>query len=309
MRLDEKDHEIFGCLRADARTPLARIARHVGLSADAVRVRINRLTDEGILRIIGVVDPQSLGYRALGTVGLDFQGDLTKLVDQLRALDFVTFVALTLGEHNVICEIAAADDAELLELATSVVGAAPGVRSFEMWRLVDVWKWHGQGRPEAREPAEPSRQLDTLDSAVLRLLVRDPRLSFRELGERLGEPYSLVRRRAQQLFDDGAIQASAVLDRSTAEAGTTGMLGLSLAGSGIADALEHAVERPDVAIVARTLGRFGATLEVVCETPHGLVEIADEMSELPAVTGVSTYLYARSPVLPMPWSIRRMGRR
>jgi len=304
MQLDEMDHEIFRCLRADARAPMARIGKQVGLSADAVRARINRLTEDGVLRIIGVVDPQSLGYRALGTVGLDYHGDLGALVERLRALDYVTFVALTLGEHNVVCEIAAADDGELLELATAGVGALPGVRGLEMWRLVEVWKWHGQGRPEVRTHTGPRRPHDDLDAALLRLLVRDPRLSFRDLGERLDEPYSLVRRRTQQLFDDGVLQASAVLDRSSADAGTTGLLGLSLSGEGITAALEYAVAQPEIVIVARTLGRFAATLEVVSETPEALVEVADRMSALPAVTAVSTYLYARSPVLPMPWLFR-----
>jgi DNA-binding Lrp family transcriptional regulator len=178
-----------------------------------------------------------------------------------------------------------------------------------MWRLVDVWKWHGQGRPEARTPAEPRRPQDEVDAELLRILARDPRLSYRELGALVGEPYSVVRRRTQQLFAEGAIQASAVLDRSTADAGTTGLLGLTMAGSGIDECLEFAVQRPEIAIVARTLGRFAATLEVVCETPGELVAVADRMSELPAVTGVSTYLYARSPVLPMPWLFSRLGGR
>jgi DNA-binding Lrp family transcriptional regulator len=307
MRLDEKDHEIFRCLRADARTPMARIGQQVGLSADAVRGRISRLSDGGVLRLIGVVDPGSLGLHALGTVGLDFQGDLPAFVERLRKLDFVTFVALTLGEHNVICEIAAADDAQLLELATSVVAADDGVRRLEMWRLVEVLKWHGQGRPEVRTSADQRRHHDELDAELLRLLARDPRLTYRQLGDVLGQPYSLVRRRTQQLFDEGSIQASAVLDRSSVAAGTTGLLGLPLTGRGIAEALDFAVRHPDIAIVARTLGRFAATLEVVCETPRALVAIADRVSQFPAVTGVSTYLYARSPVLPVPWQFRRIG--
>lgn len=307
MRIDEKDREIFHCLRADARAPFARIGATVGLSADAVRGRVNRLTEGGVLRIIGVVDPRSLGYQTLGTLGINFRGDLTVLVEHLRAHEFVTFTAFTLGEHNVLCEIAAADDAELLERATSVVGMIDGVEDFEVWRLTDVLKWHGQGRPEVRRPSAPRRDHDDLDGALLRLLVQDPRLTFAELGERVGEPYSLVRRRAQQLFDEGSIQASAVLDRSSAAAGTTGMLGLTLAGRGIEDVLGFAVKHPDVAIVGRTLGRFAATFEVVCETPSALVAIADRVGEFDAVRSVATYLYARSPILPMPWLFPRAG--
>lgn len=305
MRIDEKDREIFHCLRADARAPFARIGATVGLSPDAVRGRINRLTDGGVLRIIGVVDPRSLGYQTLGTLGINFRGDLSTLVERLRTLEFVTFTALTVGEHNVLCELAAADDAELLELATSVIATIDGVDTFEVWRLTSVLKWHGQGRPDVRQESTQRRVHDDLDSRLLRLLVQDPRLSFADLGERVGEPYSLVRRRAQQLFDEGSILASAVLDRTSAAAGTTGMLGLVLAGPRVADVLRFAVDTTDVAIVARTLGRYSATLEVVCETPAALVEISDRISEFDAVRSVATYLYARSPVLPMPWLFPR----
>lgn len=305
--MDEKDHEIFQRLRIDGRSPAARIGDEVGLSADAVRARIARMTDDGVLRIIGVVDPSSLGYLCLGTLGLDYRGDVGQLVQTLRELSFVTFVALTLGEHNVICEIAAADDAELLERATSVVGGIAGVRGFEMWRLVDVLKWEGEGRPEATE-VNHRRSPDELDAELLRLLVHDPRMTFRDLAERVRQPYSLVRRRAQALFDDGAIRASAVLDRSSAHAGTMGMLGLTLAGPQIGAALDFAVAQPKISIVVRSVGRFSATLEAVCDSPAELVRLADRISELPAVTGVSTYLYARSPVLPMPWLFRRVAR-
>lgn len=302
--MDEKDHEIFQCLRDDGRSPAARIGEEVGLSADAVRARIAKLTDDGVLRIIGVVDPSSLGYFCLGTLGLDYRGDVAELVETLRSLSFVTFVALTLGEHNVICEIAATDDAELLEHATSVVGRIPGVRGLEMWRLVDVLKWEGEGRPESTQ-AGARRSYDGLDGDLLRLLVRDPRMTFRTLAEQIGQPYSLVRRRAQALFDDGVIRASAVLDRSSAHAGTMGMLGLTLTGPHIGAALEFAVAQPKISIAVRAVGRFSATLEVVCDTPAELVALADRVSELPAVSAVSTYLYARSPVLPMPWLFRR----
>ena len=62
-RLDPLDRQIIGCLTRDARATYAVIGEEVGLSAPAVKRRVDRLLAEGVIRgFTALLDPQALGW-------------------------------------------------------------------------------------------------------------------------------------------------------------------------------------------------------------------------------------------------------
>ncbi|MFD0662816.1 Lrp/AsnC family transcriptional regulator [Thermocatellispora tengchongensis] len=211
--LDAQDQAIIDLLREDGRSPLARIGQQVGLSADAVRARMSRLAGDGVLRVIGLVDPAVLGYDVLGTAGLRYRGPVDRLRAGLSAHPQVTFAAQTVGAYDAVCEIGARDDADLADVVWRLAETIDGVRDYEIWRQLDVVKWESQGRPRRSASAPRRADLDDLDLALLRLLVDNPRASYRELEAALDAPYWMVRKRTQALFRDGTIQATAMVDR------------------------------------------------------------------------------------------------
>ncbi|HEV2343536.1 MAG TPA: Lrp/AsnC family transcriptional regulator [Actinocrinis sp.] len=63
MRTDETDERIIGCLLRDARSAYADIGAQVGLSAPAVKRRVDRLRAEGLITgFTALVDPVALGW-------------------------------------------------------------------------------------------------------------------------------------------------------------------------------------------------------------------------------------------------------
>jgi len=48
-QIDARDENIIGCLRQNARTPLAALARKVGLSRSATQDRLRRLERDGVI--------------------------------------------------------------------------------------------------------------------------------------------------------------------------------------------------------------------------------------------------------------------
>lgn len=63
MNLDALDGQILSALRADARTSYADIGEVVGLSAPAVKRRVDRLRAAGAIRgFTAIVDPAALGW-------------------------------------------------------------------------------------------------------------------------------------------------------------------------------------------------------------------------------------------------------
>ena len=118
-------------LQRDGRRSYAGIGKDIGLSEAAVRQRVQRMIDGGVMDIVAVTDPMQLGFSRQAMVGIRCQGDATKVAERLAKIDAVSYVVLTAGNFDALVEIVCADDAELLELLNTEIRAIPGVTSTE----------------------------------------------------------------------------------------------------------------------------------------------------------------------------------
>jgi len=84
LRVDAIDQRIISRLVFDARSSYSDIGKVVGLSAPAVKRRVDRLLDEGVLRgFTAVVDPEALGWGTEAFVEVHCIGNVTP--DRIRA--------------------------------------------------------------------------------------------------------------------------------------------------------------------------------------------------------------------------------
>lgn len=297
--VDDADRRIAALLGEDGRASYAAIAEKVGLSDDAVRARIQRMSDAGVLRIRGFVHPSALGLHALASAGLRASAPMSAAVDGLRAIDGVTFVAETLGRHALLVDVAAADDAALVDVLDRVAGV-PGVQLDVAWRHLTVAKWESQVHPRMAPASEASAPRDDVDLRLVRALVDDPRASFATLAERTGITYAVARRRSLRLFQEGVVVATAVLDRVSSQREVRAQLGLVLAGER-ARALRELAALEEVKVLVTTTGRENAIAEVRCADYQAFEELVDRAMAVPGVAAIETWLFARLAMLPMPW--------
>src|ERR1700753_520823 len=82
-------------LQQDGRRSYAAIVRAVGLSEAAVRQRVQRLIDAGVMQIVAVTDPLTLGFRRQSMIALKCDGDLEKVADALASIDEIDYVVIT----------------------------------------------------------------------------------------------------------------------------------------------------------------------------------------------------------------------
>jgi Lrp/AsnC family transcriptional regulator for asnA, asnC and gidA len=129
--IDDMSKAIIEKLQRDGRRSYAGIGKDVGLSEAAVRQRVQRLIDSGVMDIVAVTDPMQLGFTRQAMVGVRCQGDAIKVAERLAKLDAVSYVVLTAGNFDALVEVVCADDAELLELLNTEIRAVPGVTSTE----------------------------------------------------------------------------------------------------------------------------------------------------------------------------------
>src|SRR5690348_7298484 len=114
FQLDELSKQIIEQLQDDGRRSYAGIGKAIGLSEAAVRQRVQRLIDTGVMQIVAVTDPMQLGFARQAQIGIRCTGDAVKLADKLAALSSVDYVVLTAGSFDVIVEVVCEDDDDLL---------------------------------------------------------------------------------------------------------------------------------------------------------------------------------------------------
>lgn len=125
---DGIDKAIIAALQHDGRAPYATIAAAVGLSETAVRNRVKRLTDAGVVQIVAVTDPIQLGFARQAMIGIRTSGRMEPVADALSALPEVVYVVITAGTYDVLAEVVCESDAHLLELVSDRIRAIGGVR-------------------------------------------------------------------------------------------------------------------------------------------------------------------------------------
>lgn len=128
--LDEVDRAIIEQLQRDGRLPYTKLGTAVGLSEAAVRQRVQRLLDSGVMQVVAVTDPLSIGLRRMAMVGVRAEGDLDLVAERIGSIDKVEYIVITAGSFDVLAEVVVPDDQELLELVNKI-RAIKGVRSTE----------------------------------------------------------------------------------------------------------------------------------------------------------------------------------
>ena len=129
--MDDVDKAIVEALQHDGRLPYTKLAAEVGLSEAAVRQRVARLTESGVVQIVAVTDPLMLGFRRMAMIGLKVEGDLRVVSDAIAAIPEVSYVVIVSGSFDMMMEVVCEDDDHLLALLNDTVRSIPGVRSTE----------------------------------------------------------------------------------------------------------------------------------------------------------------------------------
>jgi Lrp/AsnC family transcriptional regulator for asnA, asnC and gidA len=139
-QLDEISKEIIELLQHDGRKPYSEIAKAVKLSEAAVRQRIQKLTESGVMQIVAVTDPMQLGFNRQAMIGIRCSGDMTVLAEKLAAMPEVDYVVMTAGSFDILVEVVCENDQELIELLNSKIRKLPNVLSTETFVYLKLHK-------------------------------------------------------------------------------------------------------------------------------------------------------------------------
>jgi Lrp/AsnC family transcriptional regulator for asnA, asnC and gidA len=110
------------------------------LSEAAVRRRVQRLRESGVIQIVAVTDPLQLGFLRQALVGIRVEGDVQSVAAKVTALTEVDYVVMCAGSFDLLAEVVCQDDEGLLRLLNDSIRAIPGVRTTETFVYLKLAK-------------------------------------------------------------------------------------------------------------------------------------------------------------------------
>ncbi|WP_234352095.1 MULTISPECIES: Lrp/AsnC family transcriptional regulator [unclassified Streptomyces] len=131
IELDAVDKTLVRRLQQDGRASYTELGREVGLSAPAVRARVQRLTDRGLLEFAAVTDPMKLGLPVMALLAVNVDGRLPEVIDELERIDSVVYLVSTAGSRDLFAEVVCRTMEELSAIINDRVRTVPGVSAVE----------------------------------------------------------------------------------------------------------------------------------------------------------------------------------
>jgi Lrp/AsnC family transcriptional regulator for asnA, asnC and gidA len=128
IAIDDVSRGIIEQLQADGRRSYAAIGAAVGLSEAAVRQRVQKLVDAGVMQIVAVTDPVQIGFARQAMIAISVSGSVEAVADELAKID------------DLMAEVVVADDSHLLDLVSSRIRAISGVVRTETFLYLKLVK-------------------------------------------------------------------------------------------------------------------------------------------------------------------------
>ncbi len=120
VRLDMTDKRIIRALQEDGRMPYTKLGPLVGLSAPAVRQRVLQLIENGVMQVVAVTDPTTLGFGIQAMLGVKVAGTIDTAAKAVSALDEVDYVVVTTGRFDMLLEVVCETNEHLLATVNEI---------------------------------------------------------------------------------------------------------------------------------------------------------------------------------------------
>ena len=130
--LDDLDKAIIRCLQLDGRRPYAQIGRELKVPEATVRQRAERLISRRVVQVVGVTDPLAMGFQQPALIGIKVDAaKLAPIAAKIAELEEVTYLVVTAGRFDLMCEVVCEDNEHLMRVLTEDLAKIRGIRSTE----------------------------------------------------------------------------------------------------------------------------------------------------------------------------------
>lgn len=209
MKLDRKNRKLLHELDKNARLPISRLAKALKLGRDLVDYRVNRLVDTGVIRAFSVqIDPYRLGL-TIYKVYLRVENLTTRkkaLIRHLEKHPNTYWISICDGRWDCIFSVVAESPQQFYKIYTEILSEFHDIVSdSQVATVVDVSYWSkgylsGTSKQTFSIGQESTKhKLDTLDTKLLKLLIKEGDGSVAQLSRKLRTTPAKVQYRLERL--------------------------------------------------------------------------------------------------------------
>jgi DNA-binding Lrp family transcriptional regulator len=309
--IEELDGRILHSLQLAPRASFRRIADVVGTSEQTVARRYHRMHRDGLVRVIGVVDPRVYGDCQWMVRIRAEPDDLPRLADALVRRPDVTHANVLSGWTELACVIRAplgeAADGLLqrlprtskvlgldIDLILHTFGGPAGTHWTAYGRTLDADQAAAllDGEPPATVPRPPVP--NPSDAPLFDALADDGRASHARIAEQTGWSPPRVKRRIAALESSGTLIYDVDVLPDRLGFGVNAMLWLTVPPRHLAEAAHRITEHEEIASVAAVSGRHNLTAIAICrDVDHLYQYLSERLSTVDAVTGYDVNIRAK----------------
>ena len=139
--LDQIDRQIIEALQKDGRVAFAQIAEQLSVSPGMIRLRYNRLVEQGYLKVVAITNPLRMGYTTMAMIGIRAEGSkLLEVAEKISKLDEVIYMVISSGRFDIFAEVVCRDREGLLRFITEKLSRIEGVRESESFVHLKIIK-------------------------------------------------------------------------------------------------------------------------------------------------------------------------
>jgi Lrp/AsnC family transcriptional regulator for asnA, asnC and gidA len=139
--VDDVDLQIIEALRKDGRVAFAQIAEQLEVSPGMIRLRYNRLVEQGYLKVVAITNPLRMGFKTMAMIGIRVDGSkLLEVAEHISKLDEVIYLVISSGRFDFFAEVVCRDHEDLLRFITEKLSTIDGVRESESFMHLKIIK-------------------------------------------------------------------------------------------------------------------------------------------------------------------------
>ncbi|MET7509812.1 Lrp/AsnC family transcriptional regulator [Streptomyces albidoflavus] len=284
---DEADRRIACALQLQGRAPWEQIAKALELSERTVARRGQRMLEEGLIRVVGLLDTQLIGRPAPVLLRLRVEpGRAREVAARFCGLREIRTVMALMGSFDHFVEVIPESRTSLRTLLFD--GLPPYVRSSSSHPVLRFYtgshEWNGGALTAAEEAAlrQPSRApfgtrrgevtLHPDADRMAALLARDGRMSTSKLASELGVSQATASRRLAALLEQEVIRVRADVAPSVFGYTTEALLWLNVDYDHLDTVGSTLSKRPEVLTLVSITGDWQICAHVALRDPYDLQE-------------------------------------
>ncbi|AKU19157.1 hypothetical protein VV02_20620 [Luteipulveratus mongoliensis] len=306
--IDDVDRRILHCLQVAPRAPFAVVAQVMGVSEQTVARRFRRLRADGLVRVVGLVNPSRLGQAGWGVRVRCRPSATLEIARALARRDDVGWVSIAAGGAEVVCALRSRSAADRDQLMLDQLPRTAQVHSIDAFAYLHIFRgsstddWRLGGQLLAQKDVETLKRTQPVvddhveellpeDEVLVRELAVDGRATYAALASVTGWSEGRVTRRLSQLMSSGVIYLD--IDFALREFGftTQAFVSLTVPPAQLNDVGVALAENDHVMFVGATSGRSSLAASVAFASAEELyLFVTDGLGTLNGVGSVEITL-------------------